>query len=183
MVYVLQLCSVLKVLNTPRCVEGSKATRWELQMLFHGMHKINIVLSYSQIDTYYVDGVILTHGSSPRRHIWIFACADSEDDQDRFNKCPCTNAAITTRVSPPPSFVGNDYFYDTAALTGFSHGTFYNGDQLYDGTGCGTNSTCCSFNSPPWFYKQLPQVTTDDIYIYIWNNEDIAIEIVEIYVQ
>ena len=136
-------------------------------MLFHGMHKINIVLSYSQIDTYYVDGVILTHGSSPRRHIWIFACADSEDDQDRFNKCPCTNAAITTRVSPPPSFVGNDYFYDTAALTGFSHGTFYNGDQLYDGTGCGTNSTCCSFNSPPWFYKQLPQVTTDDIYIYM----------------
>ena len=91
-------------------------------------------------------------------------------------------------VPPPPLFVGNDYFCDTAIDTGISGGVFYNDDPLWDGAGCGPQSTCCSFNSPPWFYKQLPQTTTDDIEMRVCRdqsraNEDIAIEIVELYVQ
>ena len=27
------------------------------------------------IDSYYIDGISLTHGQSPRQHIWSFACA------------------------------------------------------------------------------------------------------------
>ena len=43
-------------------------------------------------------------------------------------------------------------------------------------------------NTPPWFYKRLPQATTDDIEMRLCkddviSNEDIAIEIVDIYVQ
>ena len=61
-------------------------------------------------------------------------------------------------------------------------------DPLWDGAGCGATSTCCSFNTPPWFYKQLPQPTTDDIEMRVCknekaSNEDIAIEMFEIYIQ
>lgn len=47
---------------------------------------------------------------------------------------------------------------------------------------------CCSFNTPPWFYKQLSEPIIDDIEMRVCRNEaaqdeDIAIEMVEIYVQ
>ena len=48
----------------------------------------------SLIDTSYVDGVSLTHGSSPRRHIWTFASAANADRRYPFLKCPCTNTHI-----------------------------------------------------------------------------------------
>ena len=143
----------------------------------------------TDIDNYYVDGVSLTHGTFPRQHIWTFAGAASEDDQRPTLKCICTNTAISSRVPAPPSFVGDDYFCDTAALTGTEAGEeFYSDDPLLDGAGCGPWSTCCSFNSPPWFYKQLPQTTTDDIKMRVYRSayrafEDIAIEIVELYIQ
>ena len=59
---------------------------------------------------------------------------------------------------------------------------------MWDGAGCGPLNTCCSFNDPPWFYKQLPQPTTDDVEMRVCRdalavNEDIAIETAEIYVQ
>ena len=40
---------------------------------------------------------------------------------------------------------------------------FYECDSLWDGAGCGPLNTCCTFNNPPWFYKELPEPTTDDI--------------------
>ena len=139
-------------------------------------------------DTIYVDGVSLTHGSSPRQHIWTFASAVNEDDLNTDCKCACTNTAISDMVPPPPSFVGNKHFSDSAVATGFSTQTLYSDDPLWDGAGCGPQSTCCSFNSPPWFYKQLPQATIDDIerrvcHDHSRDDEDIAIEIVELYVQ
>ncbi len=64
------------------------------------------------IDDIYVDGVSLTHGQNPRKHIWTFANAI---DEVRSNEwvCPCTKTDTPyTGVVPP--FVGNDYFCDTA---------------------------------------------------------------------
>ena len=120
-------------------------------------------------DTHYVDGISLTHGR-PRRHIWTFAAA-----LDDTSLCPCNNETIQT-----PGFVGNDYFCDT--------GNIRDGDPLWDGEGCSAGSTCCSFNNPPWFYKQLPQPTTDDIEMRLCRddynyNEDVVIETVDIYIQ
>jgi hypothetical protein len=48
--------------------------------------------------------------------------------------------------------------------------------------------SCCDFNTPPWFYKELPQPTTDDIEMRVCADEersaeDIAIEIINIYIQ
>ena len=136
------------------------------------------------IDTYYVDGVSLTHGN-PRQHIWTFAAAAGETDHSNFI-CPCTNTN-TPSTAPPPEYVGNDYFCDTGSSTTYSD-TFYSDDPLWDGAGCGPLSTCCSFNTPPWFYKQLPQHTTDDIEMRVCrdqvaSNEDIALEMVDVFIQ
>ena len=124
--------------------------------------------SMLSINTHYVDGISLTHGR-PRRHIWTFAAA-----HDDTSLCPCNNETIQT-----PGFVGNDYFCDT--------GNIRDGDPLWDGEGCSAGSTCCSFNNPPWFYKQLPQPITDDIEMRVCisgdYNEDVVIETVDIYIQ
>ena len=142
--------------------------------------------SIINIDTYYVDGVSLTHGN-PRQHIWTFAAAAGETDSSDFI-CPCTNTN-TSSTAPPPEYVGNDYFCDTGSSTTFSaSSTFYYEDPLWDGAGCGPLSTCCSFNTPPWFYKQLPQNTTDDIEMRVCRdqsvyNEDIALEVIDVFIQ
>ena len=63
----------------------------------------------------------------------------------------------------------------------------YGDDPLWDGAGCGPNSDCCDFNDPPWFRKQLPSTTTDNIEMRLCRagapDEDTPVEIIEIYVQ
>ena len=123
-----------------------------------------------------------------RQHIWTFACAHDEDDQSPNNICPCINTAITSVAPSPPPNVRDDYFCDTGTIRGGDITGFYSDDPLWDGAGCGPQSTCCSFNSPPWFYKQLPQTTIDDIEMRVCrdqdkSDEDITIEIVKLYVQ
>ena len=145
----------------------------------------SLIYSPQSIDSYYVDGVSLTHGN-PRQHIWTFAAAAGETSHPD-SICPCTNTNTASTAPPPPSFVGNDYFCDTGSSTSSSR-TFYSEDPLWDGDGCGPLSTCCSFNNPPWFYKQLPQHTTDDIEMRVCrdqdaSNEDIALEMVDVFIQ
>ena len=134
------------------------------------------------IDNLYVDGVSLTQGRSPRKHIWTFAAGA---DETNFNQhhCPCNTRY--TGVVPP--FIEQDYFCDTGSTYAWQR-QFYYADPLWDGSGCGPNSRCCGFNNPPWFCKQLPQPTTDDIEMRVCmnqeiSNEDIALETVQIFVQ
>ena len=137
------------------------------------------------VDDQYVDGVSLTHGQTPRKHIWTFAGAVDEIRSD-YVVCPCTktNTPYTGRVPP---FIGQDYFCDTGSRYRWQL-QFYSADPLWDGSGCGSTSSCCGFNNPPWFCKQLPQPTTDDIEMRVCvnepnSNEDTALETIEIYVQ
>ena len=143
----------------------------------------------TNIDSNYVDGISLTYGSNPREHIWTFAAAPDEVGEfgDRRLYCPCTNINFPESASQPPSFVGNDYFCDTASEHRFQN-IFYADDPLWDGAGCGPADTCCSLNNPPWFLKQLPSSTTDDIEMricrdYLAEDEDTPIETVELYVR
>lgn len=139
------------------------------------------------IDDLYVDGVSLTHGQSPRQHIWTFAAALNEETSD-FRGCPCTrNDTTFTGIVPP--FIGNDYFCDTGRLDTSDTGSYARG-VLWDGIGCGANSTCCSFNNPPFFCTQLSQPTTDDIelrqcVVGSWGSGggEVSLSIVEIYVN
>ena len=140
----------------------------------------------TKIDSYYVDGISITHGSPPRKHIWTFAVAVHEYNSSPENVCPCTNTR-NSQHAPIPSFVGNDYFCDTGSENYVQH-IFYGDDPLWDGEGCGQFSTCCSWNTPPWFMKQLSPPTSDDIEMRLCcdaprNDEDITIETLEIYVQ
>ena len=133
------------------------------------------------IDENYVDGISLTHGN-PRHHIWTFAAATDE----LGSACPCISSNSNS-FSSPPAFVGEDYFCDTASADHWEY-IFYGDDPLWDGAGCGPQNTCCSFNNPPWFYKQLPQHTTDNIEMRVCRDqdrvdEDVAIENIDMYVQ
>ena len=103
-------------------------------------------------------------------------------------KCPCIN----TNISPSsiPSFVGSDFFCDTA-LTQYSISRkLYPSDPLWDGEGCGPTNTCCSDPNasvhPPWFIKDLLSHTSDDIEMRLCRPAGAGstpIEIVELYVQ
>jgi hypothetical protein len=134
------------------------------------------------IDDDYVDGISLTHGNSPREHIWTFAAGVNR--QPLKSTCPCIDSSPVT----PPPFVGEDYFCETGNTNNASPNGQHFLEPLWDGEGCGSQNTCCSFNTPPWFYKQLPQHTTDDIEMRVCtneprSNEDIAIQIIDIYIQ
>ena len=130
------------------------------------------------IEGAYVTGVSLTHGS-PRQHIWTFAAGDSENNNDD-ETCPCD---ATINIAIPP-FVGGDYFCESGTNS-INPSGFYPDDPLWDGQNCIATSTCCSFNRPPYFTKQLPSPTTDDIEARICSSdEDTApIEFIELYVQ
>ena len=135
------------------------------------------------IDVPYVDGISLTHGS-PRQHIWSFAAGIQEATSlHATSRCPCAGAS---GVVPP--FVGQDYFCDSGVRDQVTYGITYLQDPLWDGQGCGAYSSCCTFNSPPWFCKQLPQATTDDIELrmcgdHFVTDEATPLELVEIYIQ
>ena len=146
----------------------------------------------SSIDQSYVDGVSLTHGPpGSRQHIWTFAAARHEQDtqpRPAWN-CRCINPAHSWPYQEP-AFVGNNYFCDTG-----NEGTNYSGDRavysqdlLWDGEGCGSESTCCDFNHPPWFRTTLPQATNDDIEFRLchgdlYRYEEIVLTIIELYIK
>ena len=138
------------------------------------------------IDSHYVEGISLTHGASPRKHIWTFAAALHEYNSHPDTVCPCTN----TRNSPPPAipdFVGHDYFCDTGSENRYQN-IFYGADPLWDGAGCCQYNTCCSWNSPPWSLKNISTPTSDGIEMrmctnQVRSNEDINFQSLEIYVQ
>lgn len=151
---------------------------------FHDNHNLR---SNPTIDTFYVDGASLTHGSGPREHIWTFVAAlDDVAGGGGSTNCPCPDRDAGSRGTPPPTFVGDDYFCDSA-VEGFPPSVLLTSNPLWDGEGC-REGTCCLFNDPPWFHKQLPQPTADDIELrlcrdYTFGDEHVAIELIEIYVE
>ena len=133
------------------------------------------------IDSAYVDGISITYGQHPRNHIWTFAAGRDG------SPCPCT---YNTNSIPPP-FINGDFFCEIGTNAG-RRGDFIDNNPLWDGDGCTSTSTCCEFNNPPWFCKQLPQPTTDDVEIRIIGSvydphflegEDTPVQLIEIYVQ
>jgi hypothetical protein len=74
-------------------------------------------------------------------------------------------------------FLGSDHFSDTDSVHA-AQLRFYT-DPLWDGVSCGPLNTCCSFNNPPWFYKQLPQPTTEEgmFGLHCWERSNIHLNI------
>ena len=143
-------------------------------------------ISAGTADSNYVDGISLTHGKNPRKHIWTFAAAADETHTDPYSVCPCTNIR-NSPLPPVPSFIGNDYFCHTGSANDVLY-IFYGNDPLWDGAGCGPYNTCCDWNYPPCFRKEISPSTSDDIEVRLCSdegraNEDINFETLEIYVQ
>ena len=137
------------------------------------------------IDTSYLDGVSVTYGS-PRQHIWSFA--GGLDEESSSSSCGCVTGS--TNRNHIPSFVGQNYFCETGiARWDLRTLVFWpNGDPLWDGQGCGLTSSCCTFNSPPWFNVQLSSPTSDNIEVRICGDqpigdEDTPIYLIELYVK
>ena len=83
--------------------------------------------------------------------------------------------------------MGNDYFCDTGAEYTVKY-LLYTSDPLWDGQDCGSKNTCCEFNDPPFFWKDLPDTTTDDIEVRLCadegpSNEDSPVELIELYIE
>ena len=139
---------------------------------------------YTRIEDPYVDGVVIVRGTE-KQHIWTFVVEPSEILGNDF-VCPCINPPNTAPIIPP--FVGDNYFCETGTNLTRSKNVFYPDDPLWDGENCGSQSTCCEFNDPPYFCQSLPENTVDDIEIRICGDEDLydedtAIELIEIFVQ
>ena len=112
-------------------------------------------------DSNYIDGISLTHGFSPRKHIWSFAAGS----------CFCSDNK--------PEFVKNAFFCDGVPYPQCSR--FCENLALWDAVGCDTQNT-------PWFYQKLPQTTTDYVEMRLCrdqnrDDEDVAIGAVFLYIR
>ena len=136
------------------------------------------------IDSHYLDGVSITHGSGPRQHIWTYAVGVTTAHTTRFG-CPCNTGSTVS----PPTFVGGNYYCESAASSSQS-GVFFPNDVLWDGEQCtGKEGPCCSDNpNLPWFNTTLPQNSDDDIELRMCGDENSSsegtpLELIEIYIR
>ena len=141
----------------------------------------------NNIDSPYVDGVSITHGASPRKHIWTYAAGllkDSASDGLSLS-CPCTGHGLS-----PPNFVGSDYYCESGLdRLPWYPSMLHTNDTLWDGQDCGgLEGTCCDPPNLPWFCKELPQSTTDYLEFRICGDqyiadEDTPVDLVQLYIQ
>ena len=130
------------------------------------------------IDSYYVDGVSVTHGV-PRNHIWTFAAGSSES-----TNCPCSGPRDNTFSQASPLFVGDNYYCESGNPYRSIIPEVYTNDPLWDGQQC--EGQCCSDGkSPPWFSVDLLNPTNDDIEVRIcgYLGDDIGLHLLELYIQ
>ena len=117
------------------------------------------------IDDAYVDGVSMTHGKSPRKHIWTFMGSSSE----KKPICPCATGS-TVKV---PDFIGNNYFCESGNREETAvPGKIYTNDALWNMRNCnGVEASCCRKDTNDYFYAVLPSSTTDDIEVRVCSDE------------
>jgi hypothetical protein len=134
------------------------------------------------IDGAYVDGVSLTYGSGPRKHIWSYASGLSQDYNYGNNNCPCAKYP-----GGKPVFVG-DHYYCESGNTGGYEKTWYTGDPLFDGAGCPAGNSCCAPPNLPWFDRDLGQTVNTPVEARLCgdsnsDNEDVGVYRMELFVR
>ena len=145
---------------------------------------------HNNINSAYVDGVSLTHGS-PRQHVWTFMAGPTANKtiyDGRYN-CPCSPGS--PQSSHIQSFVGDDYFCESGNSdpNGNIPRHLYTTDPLWDGKGCGSiEQTCCQAPGLPWFHKVLNSTTTDYLEMRVCadqetDDEDVPVNYYEIYIK
>ena len=126
---------------------------------FHGQN--------ANIDLTYLDGISLTYGSGPRKHIWSLA-AGVASGRSLIHDCPCNVGAPDT----VPYFVGNDYYCESGNPTPFLRQVFFPDDVLWDRKSCTLKEVpCCKDPWLPYFRKELTELTTDPIELRLCHNQ------------
>ena len=146
------------------------------------------VNTHLTIDDNYVDGVSITYGSAPRKHIWTYAAGPRDTIMySGTYDCPCKQNSTT--ITPP--FVGTDYYCESGVELCCPIDIPSN-DTLWDGQQCGGGEApCCTHSNMPWFIKTLNETTTEDIELrlcknfahYTIYNTDVPLDLIEIFVQ
>ena len=132
------------------------------------------------IDEAYVDGVSMTHGKSPRKHIWTYMASSSE----KKPICPCSTGS-TVKV---PDFIGKNYFCESGNPKETAvPGKLYDKDRMWDGQTLKSIEASCSDSKYGHAYIALPSSTTDDIEIRVCTdeattNEDIGLNNIDLFV-
>ena len=144
----------------------------------------SIIEHYTSVDSNYVDGVSITYGSNPRTHVWTYAAGVYSNRQSQY-ECPCNNGS----TYQAPSFIGSDYYCESGIASTSQAGVFHN-DLLWDGQQCTSlEGPCCTHSNMPWFNKTLSETTTENIELRLCGDdsptadEDVPIELIELYVQ
>ena len=105
----------------------------------------------NNIESCYVDGISVTCGSTPRKHIWTYAVAGGlTSDNVPFPGacCPC-NSNNTVAPEYKPNFIGDDYYCESGIPPNVSGNTqrwqhfLYVNDPLWDGQQCDGNEGPC----------------------------------------
>ena len=143
--------------------------------------------NHNDLNSYYVDGVSITHGS-PRHHVWTLLASGFDELVDAHENCPCA----TGSAQQVQSFVGDHYFCESGFAGSYEmrQQQLYTSDPLWDGQSCGSSeSLCCDAPGIPWFHRDYGNTTTTD-YIELrvcadegTANEDVTVGYYEIYVQ
>lgn len=135
-----------------------------------------------KIDQTYVDGISITYGSSPRNHIWTLVGGNTETDV-AFTCCPCN---VNSR-SLVPAYVKNNYYCESGVHAGGVSNILYPDDPIWDGKNCGgLEDGCCTNPKMPWWYRDLDDITSDDIEVRLCNNggdEAPTLELMEVFVR
>ena len=141
---------------------------------------------HGSVDTFYVDGVSVTHGSNPRKHIWTYVGGLRSSDFMIFSyNCPC-NYNLSTFI---PTFVGNDYYCESGLHSKTFEYVLYSADPLWDGKQClGPEAGCCLDPKMPWFLKTLETSTNDSIELRLcssqgYPDEDTPLDIIELFIK
>ena len=133
----------------------------------------------TNIEATYVSGNSLTHGPpGTRQHVWTFIGAENDVDVVTFLVISLDPIACNPSLVMTTSVTLAGIHLDMIC--------FYN-DPLWDGKGCGSTSSYCEFNSPPWFCKSLPQPTPHNLEIrlcgyHLFQYENKIITSMDIYI-
>ena len=143
--------------------------------------------TYKSIEEAYMDGVSITHGSTPRKHIWTYmpGFADGTAQSHKPLICPCAAEGVPLLYN---NFVGNHFYCESGNPSKHWQKKWYLNDPLWDGKGCPTGNSCCANSGLPYFYRTLPHVTTDNIEVRLCADqprpdEDVGLEELELYVR
>ena len=134
------------------------------------------------IDGTYVDGLSITYGSNPRKHIWTYAVGLSQDGYYPNNNCPCAKYPGSS-----PAFVGG-YYYCESGNAGVYENAWYTADVLFDGSGCPSGNSCCNKPGLPWFQRDFGKTIDSPVEGRLCGdeksvNEDIGVFRMELYIR